>query len=154
VGHYYLESSALVKRYVAESGTIWVQSLCAANAEHVLYTVRLSAAEIIAALFRRIRTGTLAASDAQAAAAQFKDDLRKHYQIVEVTEPIIDRAMTLAERHGLRGYDSVQLAAAVEVQAIRSSLSLESLVFVCADETLNQAAATEGLSALNPNLYS
>jgi len=153
VAHYYLDSSALVKRYVAEAGTVWVQSLCAASAGHTIYTVRLSAVEIVAALFRRVRIGTLTASDAQAASTQLKTDLREHYQIVEVTAALVDRAMILAERHGLRGYDSIQLAAAVELQAVRHSLSLEPLVFVCADNLLNAAAVTEGLSAVNPNQY-
>jgi len=42
VGHYYLDSSALVKRYVAETGTDWVIDLCAPVAGHTLYTVRIS----------------------------------------------------------------------------------------------------------------
>lgn len=85
MAHYYFDSSALVKRYVAEVGTAWVQALCAPAAGHVLYTVRISGAEIIAALFRRARTGTLSSADAQAAATQFKADFRGDYQIVEVT---------------------------------------------------------------------
>ena len=53
MGHYYFDSSALVKRYVAEVGTEQVIDLCAADAGHTLYTVRISGAEIVAALFRR-----------------------------------------------------------------------------------------------------
>jgi predicted nucleic acid-binding protein len=47
VGHYYLDSSALVKRYVAETGTGWVIDLCASDAGHTVYTVRISGAEIV-----------------------------------------------------------------------------------------------------------
>ncbi|MGA9350850.1 MAG: type II toxin-antitoxin system VapC family toxin [Anaerolineae bacterium] len=153
MGHYYFDSSALVKRYVAETGTDWIRRLCALGAGHTLYTVRISGAEIIAALFRRTRMGTLAVADAQAAATQFKADLRNHYQIVEVTEQLIDLAMTLAEKHGLRGYDAVQLAAALELQAARAALSLSTITFVCADDPLNKAAKAEGLPAENPNDY-
>jgi predicted nucleic acid-binding protein len=118
VAHYYLDSSAIVKRYVAEAGTEWVIDLCVASAGHALYTVRISGAEIIAALFLRVRTGTLAESDAQATATQFKTDFRDRYQIVETTEQVVDLAMTLAEKHGLRGYDSIQLAAALALQSV------------------------------------
>ncbi len=149
--HYYFDSSALVKRYVAEIGTDWMNRLCAVAAGHTLYTVRISGAEIIAALFLRTRTGTLAVSDAQAAAAQFKADFRKRYQIVEVTERLVDLAMTLAENYGLRGYDAIQLAAALELQTARTALSLSAITFVCADDKLNKAAAAEGLPAENPN---
>jgi predicted nucleic acid-binding protein len=153
VGHYYFDSSALVKRYVAEVGTEWVTDLCAADAGHTLYTVRISGAEIIAALYLRARTGTLAAPDAQTAAEQFKTDFRDRYQIVEITEPLVDSAMTLAERRGLRGYDSVQLASALALQAARDALTLSTVTFVCADDRLNAAATAEGLAVENPNTH-
>ena len=92
MGHYYLDSSALVKRYVAEVGTEWVIDLCTADAGHTVYTIRISGAEIIAALFLRARAGTLAAPDAQAVATQLKADFRDRYQIVEATEQLVDLA--------------------------------------------------------------
>ena len=149
--HYYFDSSALVKRYVAETGTSWMNQLCATGADHALYTIRISGAEIVAALFRRARTGTLVVSDAQAAATQFRADFRARYQIVEATEDVVNLAMTLAEKHGLRGYDSVQLAAAVELQNARAFLSLSAITFVCADDQLNMAAVAKGLVVENPN---
>jgi len=54
---YYLDSSALVKRYVAETGTDWIGRLCAVEAGNTLYTARMTGAEIAAALFRRAREG-------------------------------------------------------------------------------------------------
>lgn len=106
MSHYYCDSSALVKRYVIETGTAWVCSLCALSSGHTLYTVRISGAEIVAALCLRARTATLAPVDARAATIQFRADFRNRYQIVEVTEHLIDSAMNLVERHSLRGYDS------------------------------------------------
>ncbi len=153
MAHYYLDSSALVKRYVAETGTAWVAELCAAQASHTLYTVRISAAEIVAALTRRATGGSLVLADAQAASARFRSDLRSRYQIVEVTEGLVDSAMALAEKHGLRGYDSVQLAAALQLHHVRNALALPPLIFVCADDQLNAAAASEGLLAENPNTH-
>jgi len=72
---------------------------------------------------------------------------------VKVTEHLIDLAMNLAERHSLRGYDSVQLAAALELQAVRAANSLSPITFVCADDKLNAAATTEGLSVENPSFH-
>ncbi len=153
MAHYYLDSSALVKRYVVEHGTVWIDNLCDVGSGHEVYTVRVSGAEIVAALFRRARVGALSLSDAQAETAQFKVDLTNDYQIVEVTESLVDAAMTLAERYGLRGYDAIQLAAALELQAARTASGLSFLTFVCADTDLNTAAATEGLAVENPNVY-
>lgn len=104
-------------------------------------------------VFLRTRTGTLAMSDAQAAATRFKADFRNRYQIVEATEGLVDLAMTLAEKHDLRGYDAVQLAAAVELQITRTSLALSTITFVCADDRLNMAAVAEGLAVENPNAH-
>jgi len=151
MGHYYFDSSALVKRYMAETGTDWIQGLCAAEAGHFLYTVRISGAEIIAALSLRTRTGALIPADAKAASMQFRADFSKRYQIIEVTENLVDLAMTLAEKHGLRGYDAIQLAAALQLRNVRSYLSLSPISFVSADDKLNGAAAAEGLPVDNPN---
>jgi predicted nucleic acid-binding protein len=151
--HYYLDSSALVKRYVAEIGTDWIGRLCAVEAGNTLYTARVSGAEIAAAMFRREREGALAAADVQAAISQFKADFRRRYHIVEITDQLVDTAMALVERHALRGYDAVQLAAALELHGTRSALSLSPIHFVCADERLNQAADREGLVTENPNQH-
>ena len=50
-------------------------------------------------------------------------------------------------------YDAIQLAAALELQAVRSLVSLSAIVFVCADNKLNTAAAAEGLPVANPNTH-
>jgi hypothetical protein len=59
--------------------------------------------------------------------------------------------MDLVQRHRLRGYDSVQLAGAVELQHLRESMGMVPFIFVCADENLNQCARLEGLTVTNPN---
>ena len=151
--HTFFDSSALVKRYVEEPGTGWIVDICSAEAGNTLYTARISGAEIAAALCRKVREGTLAAPDLQIALNQFKADFRRRYQIVEITEQIVDSAMILVERHALRGYDGVQLAAALELHTVRSSLTLSPIHFVCADERLNQAAEREGLLVENPSLH-
>jgi hypothetical protein len=61
--------------------------------------------------------------------------------------------MALAQTHGLRGYDAVQLAAALEVNALCVASGLPTLTFVCADVELNAVATSEGLLVENPNNY-
>jgi hypothetical protein len=87
---------------VVERGSAWLNALYPVAAGHVLYTVRITGAEIIAAIFLRARTGSLTATAAQTAARQFKAEFGSRYQLTEVTEALVDAAMTLAERHGLR----------------------------------------------------
>ena len=80
---------------------------------------------------RRKRDGTIVSADAAMVIATLKNDLLNEYQIIEVTEQLVNRAMTLAETYGLRGFDAVQLAAACEVQAfcIASGISPLSFLF-------------------------
>jgi predicted nucleic acid-binding protein len=66
---------------------------------------------------------------------------------------LLRRNWQLAEKHGLRGYDSVHLAGALIVQEIRQAMNLSTLTFVSADDEQLQAAADEGFSIENPNNY-
>jgi hypothetical protein len=148
---YYLDTSALVKRYALEAGTIWMVELADRSTQHDLFTARITGPEMIAAIFRKVRTGELDLSAAVRAAADFRVDWRQQYQLVEISVTITDTAMRLAEKHGLRGYDAVHVAAAVELHAVRSEMRLPPLVFVSADDDQLKAAVREGLSSENPN---
>lgn len=53
---YYLDTSALLKRYAAERGTAWMIALTTPAAGHRLYTLNLTYVETIAALSRKVRT--------------------------------------------------------------------------------------------------
>ncbi len=148
---YYMDSSCLVKRYVSEVGSGWVLSITNPVAGNEIYTVRITSVEIVSAISRRKRDGTIISADAAMVIATLKNDLLNEYQIIEVTEPLVNRAMTLAETYGLRGFDAVQLAAACEVQALCIASGIPPLSFLSADKVLNAAATAEGLSVDDPN---
>jgi predicted nucleic acid-binding protein len=148
VSVYYIDTSALVKRYAREPGTQWIEELTDLDSGNEIYTVRLTGPEMIAAIFRKARNRELTRAVANRIAGQFTADWESQYRIVEVTESVGDQAMTLARKHGLRGYDAVHLAAAWELHALRQSLALPALVFISADEQ-----QLEGIAAENPNHY-
>ena len=150
---YYLDSSALVKRYVSEAGSTWVSALFDPALDNEVFIAAITPVEIIAALTRRTRGGSMAPADATSACNLFRSDLRTSYQIVELTDRLITRAMRLAEAHALRGYDAVQLAAALEVNALCVQNGLLPITFVSADNDLNAVATREGLSVDNPNTH-
>jgi predicted nucleic acid-binding protein len=102
----YLDSSALVKRYVDERGTAEV---AAAVAGAELYaTAEVSRAEISSALAKAIRTGALDADQAAAARANVHRDWAALSR-VQLTEAVVANADDLAWGLGLRGYGAVQL---------------------------------------------
>jgi predicted nucleic acid-binding protein len=151
---YFVDSSALVKRYISEIGSTWVLSLFDRALNNDVLIAAITGVEIIAAITRRARGGSISATDATAACNQFRSDLQSEYQVVEITQSIINSAMALAEPLGLRGYDAVQLAAGCEINALCIASRLPPVIFVSADNELNAAAASEGLLIENPNDYS
>jgi hypothetical protein len=150
---YFVDTSALSKRYVAEVGTAWLQAAIHPTAGNSVYIVRVTAVEFIAAITRRERGGTIASTDAAAARVAFRAHLTAEYQVIEITEALANRAMLLAETHGLRGYDAVQLAAALHVSASYGSAGLAPVTLISADMDLNAAATAEGLTLENPTFH-
>ncbi|MBM3240054.1 type II toxin-antitoxin system VapC family toxin [Candidatus Poribacteria bacterium] len=59
----------------------------------------------------------------------------------------------MIRRHALRGYDAVQLAAAILINGCLLKNQLPSLTFISADNRLRMAAVAEGLIADNPNFH-
>lgn len=109
--------------------------------------------EITAAVARRQRSGSLSAANAAAILTQFRQDLALEYGVIEITPAVLSSAMLLAESYGLRAYDAVQLAVAVELHTQRRAGGLDALTLVCADQELNAAAAALGLLVEDPNLH-
>ena len=154
MSHIYLDSSALVKRYVAEKGTSWIQNLTDTASGNTLYSVIVSPVEIVAAFFLRVRTGSISNIQAQQAATQLKSDIQAIINLIEISEALVTSAMNLAEQQQLKGYDAIQLSAALALHQVRDSLALSPIMFVSADERLNKAAAAVGLIDIkNPNNY-
>lgn len=56
---YYLDTSALSKRYVEEIGTAWLITLLRSPDEHTFLTARITTVEIHSALARRRREGSV-----------------------------------------------------------------------------------------------
>src|SRR5262245_1135817 len=133
----YLDTSALVKLFVVERGSAEVQAWVAAA--NVLITARITYVEARAAMARGRRVGLLSESELRRAVTELDAGFRT-YAIVEIDEPLVLRAGRLAEAHGLRGYDAVQLAAALEAEPDRAPFRFASF-----DHGLVEAARREGL---------
>jgi predicted nucleic acid-binding protein len=147
------DASGIVKRYLHEAGSNWMQNLADPAASHEIFLTRLPLVEVTAAVTRRGRGGTLSGPDAAAILTQFRQDIAHQYNIVEITPALLSSATALAETHGLRAYDAVQLAATVELHGRRQANGLSRLTLISADQELNAAATTEGLLVDDPSLH-
>ncbi len=148
----YFDSSALVKRYLAEAGSAWVQARCN-NPAQVIVTADLARAEMAAAFARKLREGTLAPDEYRNVRARLTIDAQKRYQIVPIVSHRVDEAIELTFRNKLRSYDAVHLACALHVNQALLANHLPPLTLIAADDDLLKAAQAEGLRTENPNLY-
>ena len=145
---FYLDASALVKRYVAEAGSLEVGAAISQAA--LTGTALISRAEVVAGLARAVRVSALTREEALAALQVFRSEWADLVRI-QVTEIVVARADALAWDHGLRGYDAVQLAAALRVQSAFSPTKSAIMTFVTADTRLITVAQAEGATVDNPN---
>lgn len=148
----FLDSSALVKCYVDETGSGWTRSVLD-DENNVVYVASLSRVETISALTRRFRRSDIAQQEFNVACEQFRLDLTTQFEKVGLTDPMIEEAASLAQTHGLRAYDAVQLAAALETSRIASKVEATQLTLVSADLELNAAALAEGFKVEDPNTH-
>ena len=147
-----LDSCALVKCWVQEKGTPEMRERLADADAGTLYASALSGAEVAAAIVRASRDNRIAADAATQALVELRAMLRGPVCVVSVTEELMGRAMDLAEAHGLRGADSVQLATACEIGEIQAAVTADPVRLVTADQDLLDAAAKERLVTWNPEV--
>jgi len=154
MAYYFLDSSALVKRYVSEIGTAWVRNLTDITSKNAIIINRITSIEVVAALARRAKSGSLSGSDASYAISRFKAELVTHFRVTDLTAILANRAINIAETRQLRGYDAVQLATALFIYDELVAVGVptpHTYVLVSADAELNDAASLEGLIVDNPN---
>lgn len=145
---WYCDTSALVKRYLKEPGSIWFRSQCG---RQQLLTSTLTIAEIAAAFGRRQRQGALLKFEVYHSRNQFRKHLETtQYSFLPSTDEIIQHAAQLIGRQPLAAYDAVHLASAVDYLKT-VGLNSKQFYFITADVQLQRAAESEGLQTENPN---
>jgi predicted nucleic acid-binding protein len=133
----YLDTSALVKLYVDEPGS----NAVAARVElaEAVVTARITYAEARAVFARHRREGGLTRQALRRLVRELDAEWGT-YSLIDIGDPIVRRAGNLAERHALRGYDAVQLAAALDLKS--PGVDVE---FASFDARLTRAATRERL---------
>ena len=139
----YLDTSAFLKLYVAEPESPQIHQAVASA--KVTCTHLLAYAEMRAGLTKAVREKRISAEELPYQVNAFEHDWAE-MRIVEATEELIRRAGDLAERFGLRGYDSVHLAAAEAVWRAAPGVDFRVAVF---DGGLAKAIQQLGMTLLN-----
>jgi len=145
---YYLDTSALVKLYVQESGTDRLLRLVATIRNNRFAVLALARVEFHSAVRRREREGDIESGLAEQLLVRLDQHLETRFECQGMSDSLIDLACSLVGRHALRAYDAVQLAGCLTLTAA----SIEDQpTFICSDRRLLEAAESEGLSVMDPS---
>lgn len=154
----YFDASALVKLYISETGSEWVDAIFnaldpAGRPAHQVTFAKIGIVEVAAALARRERMKELSAERRRDLSASFLHDSASRFTLISLTDELLYFAAGLTYRTPLRSYDAVHLAAALSLNQELAAAGLPALTFVTADEQLYETARQQGLQVDNPALH-
>ena len=137
---YFLNSSALTKRYKQESGSSFVNSLF--EGAHELFYLNLAIIEVRKIFYRLCKYPQHLPSDTQITESEFrslesrfKTDLQQ-MQRVQLTEEMVLRATDILEKIWIKSiFDLAQLTAYLVIREEHPDM-----IFVCSDSNLIEAA--------------
>jgi predicted nucleic acid-binding protein len=137
----YIDTSDLVKLYVDESGSDVIKEIV--HKATVISTSKVAYAEARSAFARKQRDDGFSAKVLRKIVEDFNREWESYF-LIEVTDGLIRSAGDIAEKHLIRGFDSIHLASAIN---LKNKIGSE-VYFSSNDEKLNQAAEKEGIIVL------
>jgi uncharacterized protein len=144
----FLDTSALVKYYHPENGTVEVTRFVQERSSRH-YISRLGIVEAQHAFAIKLRTGEITETDFEGLRQRLLRDIAQgQFQHVRVTEPHYreaERLIVAYRRRRCRTLDALQLAVALDLHC-RDMTDY----FVCAEIRLCETAQEEGLLIVNP----
>lgn len=155
MGTYFLDTSALVKRQLADTGHNWVRALCDPQVGHTIVIAEVALVEVAATYSRMVRETPRRISPTRRdrLIADFEAYVSRQYIVVDITRAVLTRAGALCRVYPLRAYDAVQLASALTRRDDDLAAGLAPPTFVCADVTLLGVAVSEGFAIENSNAH-
>ncbi len=137
----FLDTSALIKLYIAEPGSVAMQRRIS---EELISVSQLTYAEAHATFGRRRREDLLTDDEFRLVIDNFEQDWQTALQI-PISEQVLSLVPDLCRDHPLRGADALQLAAALTIH--RQGVEVH---FATNDQRLLDAAEAEGLTVFDP----
>lgn len=135
----YVDTSILVKWYIVEAGSDLVDQYLTSAAEVGVAAITLP--EAVAAISKKVRRGDIATAEGSDAVNELITAW-PHFRKVPISDALIERARELAWDYNLRGYDAVQLAAALIFQGLAGT----AIIVAANDDELRSACTAVGLA--------
>ncbi len=140
---YFVDTSALFKRYVQETGSDIIENIFAAETSRFISVI--TTVEVVSNLRRLVALdGVLSEEEFGIVKAMFFQDIAENrLELVDITAATINKSLDICTDQYVTPLDSLQLAAALTMA--------EKPYFVCSDKKLIRLAEAEGLTVIDPN---
>jgi uncharacterized protein len=145
------DASALVKRYVPETGSDVVSELFARVPSIQMVTTFVGYAEAHAVLVRKRNRGEFTATAFQAAVTSLQSEIINDadFGVLDVESSAILAGIAIVEKHNLNSSDAAILVTLLRYAQLEAAGG-NRCVLVAADVRLVRAAVAEGLTSIDP----
>lgn len=144
---YYLDTSALLKRYRTETGTDVLDAIFSARTQNEFFiTSHFTSVEVESVAARALKGRLLSKKAQRVLLSLFAADLEHLLIVLPVSTALLSEAAEAARHYSLRAGDALHLASALRAK----QASAAELVFVASDKELVEASGTAGFSVLDP----
>ena len=145
---FYLDTSALVKRYVQEKGSEVLDELFDRLQDTDFLTISLLAVVELKSVFKRLVKGRILRETQMAVLlSEFSSDQAAISEVVEVDTRLLEEAALILDRHSLKAGDAIHLACILRLKGVAPAADV--IVFT-SDGELSVACMAEGFEVLNP----
>jgi predicted nucleic acid-binding protein len=148
---FYLDASALAKRYAPEKGFTQVNAILDIVPRHRIRVLNIGTGEVMSILVRKRNAGIISIAEFQQAVASFKAEIVHAGTVARmpVTSRLVTSSFPLIVAHSINSTDALILKSALAI-ARRLRRAGDDLVLVASDQRLLRAAQAESLTTFNP----
>lgn len=151
MNYFFLDASAVVKRYIPETGTLEMNYFFASVSPHRMLCLFEGGGEVIFVFSRSRNERKVTATRFNQIKQRFLTEVIYRVRVVKVfpTKNQISRSWDFIERHSINSTDAILLQCALDrTHELRANG--DNLVLVSADKRLLNGARSEGLLTFNP----
>jgi predicted nucleic acid-binding protein len=148
---FFLDGSALAKRYVAEPGTPLMDHLLDHVKADRLFVLNIGFAEVVSIMVRRKNAGAITGTTFVQALLRLSQEIihAANLRKVEPTNSLVIAALAHIQNHSINSTDAIALHAAMSLSQFLRNAG-DNLALVASDQRLLRAAQAEGLDTFNP----
>ena len=151
MNRFYLDASALVKRYLVETGSPLVSALFQGASPERMMALLIGAGEVLSVLTRRRNAGQISHASYARSVVQLETEVirSRAFTLLTAADPMVHASFPLIERHAINSNDALVLRSALD-EALTLRAAGDDLVLLAADARLLRAASAEGLAVFSP----